>query len=145
MILTRNYQAKILHNITDLKCRVFALETIFHLISLCSIFKLSKFKTHHDKVGQYFHWTTCHHYGIKIAANWYEHHPEYTVDGAVISINTDRTIQYFPQTFLLFHPMKGDKVTRIKDLVGWERQWQWIDWKWGDFRKRQKWKKKEVN
>ena len=52
-LFTRNYQANILHNGTDPKCRFYEdkVETIDHLVPGCSILTPNENKTRHDRVG----------------------------------------------------------------------------------------------
>ena len=100
-LFTRNYQANILHNGTDPKCRFCEdkVETIDHLVSGCSILTPNEYKNRHDRVGQYLHWKICKHFSIGTQGNWYEHHPEPVTEGkdTVVlwdfPIHTDRTIQ----------------------------------------------------
>ena len=53
-MFTRNYQANILHNGTDPKCRFCEdkVETIDHLVSGCSILTPNEYTNRHDRVGQ---------------------------------------------------------------------------------------------
>ena len=54
-LATRNYQANILHNGADPKCRFCdeKFETVDHLVSGCSVLAPKECKSHHDRVGQY--------------------------------------------------------------------------------------------
>ena len=99
---TRNYQANILNNGTDPKCRFCSkhVETIDHLVSGCPVLTPNEYMKRHDRVGQYLHWCICKHYGVETEAkNWYEHHPPAVVEHKNITvlwdfpINTDRTIK----------------------------------------------------
>lgn len=100
-LFTRNYQANILHNGADPKCRFCEerIETIDHLVSGCSILTPGEYKNRHDRVGQYLHWKICNHFSIKTQSNWYEHHPDAVTEGKNVtilwdfSIQTDRAIQ----------------------------------------------------
>ena len=100
-LFTRNYQANILHNGTDPKCRFCEdkVETIDHLVSGCSILTPNEYKNRHDRVGQYLHWKICKHFSIGTQGNWYEHHPAPVTEGKDTTvlwdfpIHTDRTIQ----------------------------------------------------
>ena len=100
-LLTKNYQANILQNGSDPKCRFCDTfdETIDHLISGCPVLTPNEYKNRHDRVGQYLHWKICKQYKISMPAHWYEHHPEPVVEGTNVTIlwdfpvNTDRTIQ----------------------------------------------------
>ena len=100
-LATRNYQANILHNGADPKCRFCdeKLETVDHLVSGCSVLAPKEYKSRHDRVGQYLQWRICKYYLISTTANWYEHHPEPVTEGKDVSIlwdfpvHTDRTIQ----------------------------------------------------
>ena len=62
-LFTRNYQANILRNGFDPKCRFCEdkVETIDHLVSGCSILTPNEYKNRHDRVGQYLHWNICKH------------------------------------------------------------------------------------
>ena len=100
-LFTRNYQANILKNGADPKCRFCdtAVETIDHIISGCSVLAPNEYKNRHDRLGQYIHWQICKHYGRKVPDKWYEHHPEAVTeigDTTILwdfTINTDRTIK----------------------------------------------------
>ena len=77
-LFTRNYQANILHNGADPKCKFCdeRMVTIDHLVSGCSILTPGEYKNRHDRVGQYLHWKICNHFSIKAQSEWYKHHPE---------------------------------------------------------------------
>ena len=55
---TRNFQANILENGADPKCRVCDkhTETIDHLVPGCSILAPTEYLNRHDRLGQYNHW-----------------------------------------------------------------------------------------
>ncbi|XP_063585774.1 uncharacterized protein LOC134763144 [Penaeus indicus] len=82
-LFTRNYQANILKNGANEKCRFCDThkETIDHLISGCPVLALNEYKNRHDRVGQYLHWTICNSYNIKTCEHWYEHKSEPVVEG----------------------------------------------------------------
>jgi hypothetical protein len=98
---TRNYQANIIGNGTDPKCRLCGIqvETIDHLVSGCSLMAANEYKNRHDQIGQYIHWKMCKHYGKETTKNWYEHHPQPVTEIGHITIlwdftiHTDRTIK----------------------------------------------------
>ena len=101
-LMTRNYQANILKNGADQRCRFCNnhVETIDHLVSGCPTLTPNEYVKRHDRVGQYLHWCICNHYGIELeAAHWYEHHPPAVVEQGNVTvlwdfpINTDRTIK----------------------------------------------------
>ena len=75
---TRNYQANILHNGADPKCRLCdeKIETIDHITSGYSKLATTEYVSRHDRIGQYLHWNICCHYEIPDPNNWYEHHPK---------------------------------------------------------------------
>ena len=93
-LLTRNYQANILHNGVDPKCRLCDenIETIDHIISGCSKLAATEYVTRHDRIGQYLHWNICCHYEIPHPTNWYEHHPQPVTEGDNVTILWDFTI-----------------------------------------------------
>lgn len=100
-LFTRNYQANVLKNGADPKCRFCDkfVETIDHLVAGCPVLTPSEYVRRHDRVGQYLHWGICKHYGIDTHRNWYEHHPQPVTESQHVtilwdfSVNTDRTIQ----------------------------------------------------
>ena len=100
-LFTKNYQANIMHNGKEAKCRFCAdkVETIDHLVSGCSILTPRGYKTRHDRVGQYLHWKIFNHFLLDTTKNWYEHKPEAVTKGPGFTtlwnfpIHTDRTIQ----------------------------------------------------
>ena len=55
---TRNFQANILENSADPKCRVCNkhTETIDHLVSGCPVIAPTEYLNRHDRAGQYIHW-----------------------------------------------------------------------------------------
>ena len=57
----RNFQANILRNGADPKCRVCDkhIETIDHLVSDCLILASTEYLNHHDRLGQCIHWCLC--------------------------------------------------------------------------------------
>ena len=61
---TRNFQANILENGTDPKCRVCDkhTETIDHLVSGCPILAPTEYVNLHDAVGQYIQWCLCENF-----------------------------------------------------------------------------------
>ena len=65
-LVTKNFQANIIRNGTDPKCRFCGekLETIDHLISGCSFLTPGEYKRRHDRVGQYLHWRICNHFKV---------------------------------------------------------------------------------
>ena len=100
-LFTRNYQANVIHNGADDKCRFCnkSTETIDHLVSGCSILASNEYTNRHNRVGQYIHWKVCNHYGIETSDKWYEHKPLPAIDRTHVTIlwdfpiRTDRTIQ----------------------------------------------------
>ena len=98
---TRNYQAHIIKNGTNPKCRLCddKPETIDHIVAGCSVLAPTEYKTRHDRIGQYLHWTICKNFGAPHAENWYEHHPDPVTESHQVTIlwdfpiQTDRTIK----------------------------------------------------
>ena len=72
---TRNYQANILKNGADSKCRFCDQysETIDHLVSGCPVLAPTGCMARHDHDGQYLHWKICQAYNFDTPENWYEH------------------------------------------------------------------------
>lgn len=93
-LFTRNFQANIIHNNVDPKCRFCDKyqETIDHLISGCSILAPNEYKNRHDRVGQYLHWTMCKHFGKCVSKHWYEHRPAPVTEIEDVTILWDYTI-----------------------------------------------------
>ena len=100
-LFTRNFQANILHNGADPRCRFCntSTKTIDHFISGCTILAPNEYTNRHNRVGQYIHWKICNHYNIETPEKWYEHKPLPAVDTPEVTIlwdfliRTDRTIQ----------------------------------------------------
>eukprot|EP00795_Rhopilema_esculentum_P016353 gene16353-biopygen5591 len=100
-LFTRNYQANVLHNEANEKCRFCEekVETIDHLVSGCSVLTPNEYKYRHDRIGQYLHWKILNHFSLETKSNWYEHHPKPVTEGKNVtilwdfSVQTDRTIQ----------------------------------------------------
>ena len=94
------HQANVIHSGADPKRRFCneKLETIDHLVSVCSI--LSQMSTKSPRQN----WSVssleiCSHYSISTPSYWYEHHPDTVSEGKDVSIvwdfpiHTDNTIQ----------------------------------------------------
>ena len=100
-LFTSNYQANIIRNGTDPKCRFCGerVDTIDYPISGCSVLTPGEYKRRHNRVGQYLHWKICNHFKVSTKKNWYEHHLEPITDGPNFMIiwdfpiQTNRTIQ----------------------------------------------------
>ena len=100
-LFTRNYQANMIKNGTDTRCRLCEdkLETIDHLVAGCPILAPKEYKNRHDKMGQYLHWRICQHNNVPHAEHWYEHHTGPVMEGndATIlwdfTIHTDRSVK----------------------------------------------------
>ena len=97
---TRNYQANIVKNGTDSKCRLCEdkIETIDHPVAECPIPAPKEYKERHDKMGQCIHWIKCQHNNAQHAEHWCEHHPEPVTKGNDATIlwdftkHTDRSV-----------------------------------------------------
>ena len=100
-LFTRNFQANILHNRANPRCRFYntSTETIDCLISGCTILAPNEYTNRHNCVGQYIHWKICNHYNIEKSNKWYQHKPLPVVDTPKVTILwdfpiiTDRTMQ----------------------------------------------------
>ena len=100
-LFTRNFQANILYNGADPRCRFCntSTETIDQLISGSTILAPNEYTKRHNRVGQCIRWQICNHYNIETPNKWYEHKPLPFVDTSVVTIlwdfpiRTDRTIQ----------------------------------------------------
>ena len=79
---TRNFQANILENVVDPKCRVCDkyIETIDHLVPGCHMLALTEYLNQHDKLGQYIHWCLCKNFALPHEGNWYEHKPPKVIE-----------------------------------------------------------------
>ena len=100
-LFTRDFQANIVHNEADPRCRFCntSTKTIDHLISGCTILAPNEYTNRHNRVGQYIHWKICNHYNTETPNKWYDHKPLTVVDIPKViilwefPIRTDRTIQ----------------------------------------------------
>ena len=98
-LFTNNFQANILHNGAEPRCRFCdtSTETIDHLTSGCTLLAPNEYTNRHNRVGQYIHWKICNHYDIETPDKWYEHKPLPVVDTPKVTIlwgfsnRTDRT------------------------------------------------------
>ena len=101
IVILINFQANILENGADPKCRVCNkhTETIDHLVSGCPILAPTEYLNRHDRLGQYIHWCLCKNFCLPHERNWWEHKPPKVIENknATIlwdfDIHTDRTIQ----------------------------------------------------
>ena len=117
-LFTRNFQANVLHNKADPRCRFCntSAETIDHLISGCTILVLYEHTNRHNRVGQYIPWKICNQYDIETPTKWYEHKPLPVVDNAKMSILWD-------------FPVRTDRITQASrpDIVIKHKQNKTID------------------
>ena len=98
---TRNFQANILENGTDPKCRVCDkhTKTIDHLVSGCPILPPTEYLNRHDRLDQYIPWCLCKNFCLPPERNWWEYKPPKVVgnkNATVLwdfDIHTDRAIQ----------------------------------------------------
>ena len=113
----RNFQANILQNRADPKCRFCntSTETIDHLISGCTILVLIEYTNIHNRVGQYIHWKISNHDNIETPDKWYEHNRLPAVDtpeGTILwnfPVRTDRVIQASRPDIVIKHKTKRVK------------------------------------
>ena len=125
---TRNYQANIIKSSSNPKCRLYddKTETIDHIVAGCSVLAATEYKSRHDRIGQYFHWTICKYYEAPYARNWYEHHPEPVTEGDQVTIlwdfpiHTDRTIKA-NRPDIVVKDLKKKKCTLIDMTVPADR------------------------
>ena len=70
-LVTKNFQANIIRNGTDPKCRFCGEkdERIDYLIAGCSVLTLGEYKRGHDRVDQYLHWRSCNHFKVSTRKN----------------------------------------------------------------------------
>ena len=100
-LFTRNYQASILHNGADLRCRFCntSTKTTDNLISGCTILAPNEYTNRHNPVEQYIPWKICNHYNTETPEKWYDHKLLPVVDTQKVTIlwefpiRTDRIIQ----------------------------------------------------
>ena len=94
-LLTRNYQAKVIMNRADPRCRISTQydETSDHLISGCATLARNKYLNRHNRVPQYLHWKICKHYGTQHTENWYENQPEAVTETDTVATLWDYSIQ----------------------------------------------------
>ena len=87
-LFTSNFQANILHNGADPRCRFcnISTKTLDHLISACTILAPNEYATRHNHVGQYIHWKICNRYDIETPDKLYEHKQLPFVDTPKVTI-----------------------------------------------------------
>ena len=118
----RNFQANILLNGADLRCRFFntSTNTIYHLISGCTILAPNEYTNRHNHVRQYIQWKICYHYDIETPNKWYEHKSLSVMDTPKVtilwdfSIRTDGTIQAKRPDAVIKH--KRNKTCQLIDI-----------------------------
>ena len=116
-LFTRNFQANILYNGADPRCRFCntSTETIDQLISGSTILAPNEYTNRHHRVGQYIHWKICNHYNIGTPNK-----PLPVVDTPKVtilcdfSIRTDRTIQAKRPDIIIKH--KQNKTCQLIDM-----------------------------
>ena len=82
---TRCYNATILHQEGDVKCRMCgkSAETVGHVMSACDKLAQRDYKRRHDRMGLRIYWELCGKYGIKRTERWFEETPD------AIRVNND--------------------------------------------------------
>ena len=87
-LFTRHFEANILHNGADPRCRLSntSTETLDHLIAACTILARNEYTNRHHPVVQYIHWKICNHSNIKTPNKWYENKPLPDVDTPKLTI-----------------------------------------------------------
>ena len=82
----RNFQANILENGADPKCRVCDkhTETIDRLVSDCPMLAPTEYLNWHDRLGQYIYW--CKNFGHQNESNWWEHKPPKVIENKNVTI-----------------------------------------------------------
>ena len=121
-LFTWNFQANILHNGADPRCRFCntSTKTIHHLISWCTILAPNEYTNRHNRAGHYIHWKICNHYNIQTPSKWYERKPLPVVNTPKVTIlwdfpiSTDRTIQVNRPDIIIKH--KQNKTCQLKDM-----------------------------
>ena len=121
-LFTRNFQANILHNGANPRCRFCntTIKTIDHLLSGCTILAPNEYTNRHNRVGQFIHWKICNYYNIETTNKWYEHKPLPVVDNPKVTIlwdfpiKTGRTIQAKRPDIVMKH--KQNKTCQLIDM-----------------------------
>ena len=121
-LFTRNFQANILHNVADPRCRFCntSTKTIDHHISGCTIFSSNEYTNKQNRDGQYIHWKICNHYDIGIPSKWYGHKSLLSVDTQRVTtlwdlaIKTDKAIQSSRPDKVIKH--KGRETCQFIDM-----------------------------
>ena len=49
-------------------------ESVGHVLSECSEFAQTQYKSRHDRVADVVHWSPCRKYGLQCATRWYGHY-----------------------------------------------------------------------
>ena len=82
-LATRMYQAKVLKNRADQRCRIctHSEETIDRMILGCSKIVNIEYFQRHERVAKFMHWTLCKHYEMPHTEKWYENTPQPVVEG----------------------------------------------------------------
>ena len=110
-LFTWNFQANILHNGADPRCRFCntSTKTIHHLISWCTILAPNEYTNRHNRAAYYIHWKICNHYNIQTPSKWYERKPLPVVNTPKVTIlwdfpiSTDRIIQVNRPDIIIKH------------------------------------------
>ena len=97
----RNFQANMLKNGADPKCRVCDkhTETINHFVSSCPMLAPTEYLNQHDRLGQYIDWCLCKNFCLPYEKIWWEHKPPKVIENKNVTIlwdfdiHTERTSQ----------------------------------------------------
>ena len=82
-LATRMYQAKVLKNRADQRCRIctHSEETIDRMILGCPKIVNIEYFQRHERVAKFMHWTLCKHYEMPHTEKWYENTLQPVVEG----------------------------------------------------------------
>ena len=122
-LFTKHFQANILHNWADPRCRFCNTntETFDHLISGCTVLVPNEYTNRKNRVGQHIHWKICNLCNIERPDKQYEHKPLPVVDTPEVTIlwdfpiRTDRTIQANRSDIVIKH--KQNKTCQFIDMT----------------------------
>ena len=123
-ITTRHIQRRIYQTTTNDQCRLCrrATETIYHVISGCTVMAPTKYLQRHDNVCKYVHDQLFLEYGFKESATaWYQHQPRAVEENENVkilwnfSVQTDHTIQHNKPDIVVID--KRTKMARIIEIA----------------------------
>ena len=122
-------------NICNKKCRLCKekVESVTHIVSLCSVLAGNQYRNRHSKLGKKVHWLLCKKFEIECEDKWFSHQPEPVLENDKckilwdFAIQTDKEIEHRRPDIVVIDKEKreckiidiavpGDQNIKVKEL-----------------------------